>query len=251
MTDTITETRPFAIGDRVTYSEGGRDYTGTVRGIYHAGGIGNDGTPAGQDDSLFVVGSEWRGDYALSTGRQGGDRTFAPDAQDDEQGHWVAVRWDNPRHAEPEPEPEPPTAAALSESAAQVTALEAQVSDLSAQVAAAHNVLSRIGEALRETADRSEWCGEYDRQLAALADSLPNRYGFTDSFRETAQREREWEVCVHWTESSDYSTTVTVAASSLEDAIAQVENDPDAYVDRGYASPNDTEVSWDEFHDGS
>lgn len=83
---------------------------------------------------------------------------------------WAAFRLDS------EPTPSAPTNSEGS-------------SDTDAQLAEAREVLRMIGAALLDTADRSEWCDEYDRKLQRLYDSLPGQFGFDDVFNDAAKRD--------------------------------------------------------------
>lgn len=126
-------------------------------------------------------------------GREGvhGDRDWNLSEYPD----WAAFRLDS----------EPTTQAPLSESPDvqamrdRITALEAQVTDRDSQIDEARTVLRTIGSSLLDTADRSEWCDEYDRKLSRLYDALPGRFGFDDVFNDAAKRDEEHDWVVNIT----------------------------------------------------
>lgn len=254
MTDTltagseITDLASVPFGTRVSVTQHGNRYAGTVHGRLNNTGVGNPPThlwvtdpSLPTDDDLFA--------YSQGEPYRSSDRTW------DEAGAWnnVPGYWFGPSNgatiyvAEPEPERASEDERSHLQALDTITALRAEVSDLQSQVQVARGVIEQIGSALKETADQSEWCGEYERRVEALYGALPGRYGFDSTFRDAAIREREYEVCVHWTVT--YSTTVTVEASSQDAAVEMVADSPRDWVDPFSSSYSD-DVSWDEIHSG-
>lgn len=231
----VTDLGTFRWGDDVIVSADGTDYTGKVYGQHRMDGgtavtslwVASEDMPV--NDYPYAYRQPYPTDYDTYTWPESGDWQNLP-------GSWFGR---GSTFYRPEPEP------MVSE---EVTRLQAEVSDLRSQVDTAKAVIAQIGRALVATAEVMEWCGEYDRRANDLAESLPSRYGFDDTFREAAIRSREYEVCVHWTETRTYSTTVTVEAASTESAVDMVMDSPDSYVDRSDHYPDDTEVSWDDVH---
>jgi hypothetical protein len=83
--------------------------------------------------------------------------------------------------------------------------------------------LAIIGDSLRETADRQEWCGEYERHLEQLLGQLSHHSD--DILREHAERAQDYTVRVTY--------VTTVRASSREAAIEEVQecHDWSSYAD--------------------
>lgn len=84
-----------------------------------------------------------------------------------------------------------------------------------------------IGQALKETADRNEWCGEYDRQVANLIDSGALSTMGAATLQEVALREQEYRVEVEVT----IRTSVVVTAMDEDSAADIVRDDPSSYID--------------------
>jgi hypothetical protein len=89
--------------------------------------------------------------------------------------------------------------------------------------------LTTIGESLAATANRREWCDEYESHLDRLLSALPYQEGIRETLNAAASRQREYEVCIHYTVSG--TTTVTVSASDEDSAAELVSSDPWNYVD--------------------
>jgi hypothetical protein len=208
MTDTATLTR-VTFGDRVTYNYGSGNYVGTVRGHFVPAGVGVDGEGNARD-SWFVTadrvsaappyayapplttGNEysWQDGYTPATG---------------EVGQWV-------RSNELQPAPDAATVdpSAHQEALDTITRLRAELSEQTALVTTAHDVVRSIGEALAETADRSEWCEEYESKVERLLGNLPARGGFASTFGDAANRSHDYRVY--------FTGTVVVAGRNADQA---------------------------------
>lgn len=85
-----------------------------------------------------------------------------------------------------------------------------------------------IGEAVRETADRHEWCGEYDRHVQNLLNSGTLSPIGVEAFREAALREQDYLVSLTIT----LNVSARVTASDADSAAEIVTDDPSSYIDR-------------------
>lgn len=82
--------------------------------------------------------------------------------------------------------------------------------------------LTRLGEDIKDTADRNEWCGEYDRLLDEALSRLRSQV-VLDSFGEAARRQSDFTVTFTATQ------TVTVTARNELDALDEAREMIDAY----------------------
>jgi hypothetical protein len=140
-------------------------------------------------------------------------------------------RWFSVSHVQPDTSEEAPSVAAEAPAESpEVTALKAEVERahartraLQAEVSAMRSDVAIIGDSLKETADRQEWCGEYERHLEELLGKLS---GYSDDIlREHAERAQDYTVTVTF--------TTTVRATDRNDAIEQAQEgamEYDAYM---------------------
>jgi hypothetical protein len=122
---------------------------------------------------------------------------------------------------EPNPEADSAQVAALK---AQLSAAEGRESTLKHVIQSMERDLAIIGDSLKETAERQEWCGEYERHLEQLLGKLS---GYSDDIlREHAERAQDY-----YTVRVTYTTTVR--ASSRAAAIEEVQecHDWSSYAD--------------------
>lgn len=136
---------------------------------------------------------------------------------------------------------------------ADIVRLRADVEIANGQAQAARNALADaraqhdrdvrvIGEAVKDTSNRHEWCGEYDRHVRDLLDSgrlSPIGY---EAFQESATREQDYRVTVRLV----IETSVSVTAQSSDAAAEIVGDDVSSYVDRydlSWDNVTDTEVT--------
>ena len=99
-----------------------------------------------------------------------------------------------------------------------------------------------IDATMREAQEAHDWCTEYDDAVEVLNSRL--HVGFL------TMPEREREFTVHLTVTRTYSTSVSVTASSDDDASEIVENDADSYVDLSYLSPDEEDITVTEVYEG-
>jgi hypothetical protein len=145
------------------------------------------------------------------------DSALLQDTADDVTGRWVSL--ENIRRVS-----DPEATDREAELQAEVNRLQALNANQARTISVAHDVIRAIGNATAETADRREWCGEYEQHLEALFDTLPTEGGFDQTFREAASREREYTVY--------FSGSISVMASSRDDARDRAWDDdsaPDSY----------------------
>lgn len=214
----------FTFGQTVTARVGGETFTGIVRGKY---------APEGESAPSWLVCADDlprnRAPYASHQTRTVSPRfTYAEDYprdvayEDAPIGVWVGE-------------------AELSAAVAAATEATTPTTPAGPDPVALR-VLRIIGEAMAETSDRHEWCGEYERILDNLIDTLPSGE-YRDAFSDAAHRDREYRVAVEWTVSGTYYVNVT--ASSEDAAVSEVQDDPSGYVDwyslRGSVDSSDVE----------
>lgn len=94
--------------------------------------------------------------------------------------------------------------------------------------------LTIIGEALKETADRHEWCDTYDQSVSDVVGRLS--YAGSDVFREAAIRTQEYVV--------RFSGSVTLTASSADAAAEEFSSDPTSYIDTYGLSVDEVEADY-------
>lgn len=94
--------------------------------------------------------------------------------------------------------------------------------------------LTIIGEALKETADRHEWCDTYDQSVSDVVARLS--YMGQDTFREAAIRSQEYVV--------RFSGSVTITASSADAAAEEFSSDPTSYIDTYGLSVDEVEADY-------
>lgn len=127
---------------------------------------------------------------------------------------------------------------------AEIVRLRADVEILRADLRNARQAHARdvrvIGEAVKETANRHEWCGEYDRHVRDLLDSGQLSPTGHEVFSEAALREQDYLVSLTVT----LNVSARVTASDSDHAAEIVSEDPSSYIDR-------YEISWDNVTDVS
>jgi hypothetical protein len=213
-----------SLGDRANLTRNGVTATGTVYALQHEDRAD---TPVryvwvSTDDTYDYPYADFIRTSSYS------HRVAVPheDAPEGLRGHWFDLRDYTVSPAEPvgitsaTPEGTPSEAAQVPAESPEATALKAQVEAaetrarmLQQEVNAMRSDLTIIGEHLKATAERHEWCGEYEEHLERLLGALS---GYSDDYlREAAERVREFTVT--------YTYTTTVEA-------------PDAYTAREYAS---------------
>jgi hypothetical protein len=223
---TRREPEPYvpSLGDRVNLTRNGETTTGTVYALQHGDGAD---TPV----RYVWVSTSDTYDYPYADFvRQSAyaHRVSVPheDAPEGTRGHWFDVRDDyTVSPAEPvgitsaTPEGTPSGPAQAPAESPEVTALKAQVEaaesrarTLQQEVNAMRHDLTIIGEHLKATAERHEWCGEYEEHLERLLGALS---GYSDDYlREAAERMTDYRVTVTY--------TTTVRASDSSSAIDEV-----------------------------
>lgn len=178
----------------------------------------------------------WQPATISSIAQHEGLRDTAPDNTD-----YVLVLLDNPHDGWGSTYTSVPSGKSLrwvdhirTVSEGEATTSPAEPTGPTVSLAVARGILSLIGEELANTAERSEWCGEYENRVIDLVYSLRANYGtravgLIDAFEESARRQRSYDVVVDYTVSG--SVTVTVDARNEEDAREKVQEDLWSYID--------------------
>jgi hypothetical protein len=223
---------PYApkLGDRVTVpADGDNRAQGRIYATY--------GTPV----SEVWVGSVDNADqraypFAELIGPGTTPYAVADDVPEGTRGRWFSVSLVQPDTSEEAPSEaaeapaEVPMGDALETALQAVRDLESERETLRSRLSTTQSVITSmerdlaiIGDSLKETADRQEWCGEYERHLEELLGKLS---GYSDDIlREHAERAQDYTVTVTF--------TTTVRATSVEDAIEQAQEgamEYDAYM---------------------
>ena len=216
MTDTEVSSA-YAVGERVVYTKRTNGFTGEARVV----SVDSRGVPT---------------EVAFDDDSQGWP-TYASGVR--EGGHWSVESGDTYARMSSTAVDAP---ADLSPEAAELIRVRADLITARSALRAAQSAhlrdLSTIGEALRDTAERHEWCGEYDSEVDNLLPHLSD-YG-RETFRESAQVSRERDFTVSFTVTLTGSTTVT--ASSDEEASEMVGENIGEYLDRYSASVDDVTI---------
>jgi hypothetical protein len=211
---------PYAprLGDRVTVpTDGDSRAQGRIYATYS--------TPV----SEVWVGSAEGSDsfcYPWSEVRADGPWERYSDVPEGTRGRWFGVSSVQPDTSEEAPS----EAAEASAESPEMTALKAQLSAAEGRESTLKHViqsmerdLAIIGDSLKETADRHEWCGQYEEHLEELLGKLS---GYSDDIlREHAERAQDYTVTVTF--------TTTVRATDRNDAIEQAQEgamEYDAYM---------------------
>jgi hypothetical protein len=156
----------------------------------------------------------------------GAPYAVADDAPEGTRGRWFSVSLVQPDASDEAPSvaveapAESPEVAALRLRAERAESLAESRREV---IVSFERDLAIIGDSLKETADRQEWCGEYERHLEQLLGQLS---GYSDDIlREHAERAQDYTVRVTY--------TTTVRASSREAAIEEVQecHDWSSYAD--------------------
>jgi hypothetical protein len=141
---------------------------------------------------------------------------YSDDVPEGTRGRWFSVSLVQPDTSEEAPSvvaeapAESPEVAALK---AQLSAAEGRESTLKHIIAQMERDLAIIGDSLKETADRHEWCGQYEEHLEELLGKLS---GYSDDIlREHAERAQDYTVTVTF--------TTSVRATDPNDAIEQAQ----------------------------
>jgi ABC-type amino acid transport substrate-binding protein len=176
------------------------------------------------DDTRTVWG------YPLTDVTNGGTATdvvVSDSAPEGTRGHWVSVSEVAPRDTSEEA---PSVVAEAPAESPEVTALKAQLSAAEGRESTLKHVITSmerdlaiIGDSLKETADRHEWCGQYEEHLEELLGKLSGYSG--DILREHAERAQDFTVTVTF--------TTTVRATDRDNAIEQAQEgamEYDAYM---------------------
>ena len=221
--------RPLQVGDVVDATRGGL----TRRGLVYA--TQRDSEPEPEPRYIWVggAGDEWHDAYSsrysdISEDSYAGSfRVAMPHdmVTEDVRGHWFYVKDEQRDHTVTlvGPKLDSETVEEGPSEPVDVAALKAEIEALKAagealgrqneQQASTISTLKRdivtIGEHMRATANRRDWCGEYEAAVTEVFDALSTVSD--DLFKAAASRETEWTV--RYT----YSTTVT--AASEQDAI--------------------------------
>jgi hypothetical protein len=151
---------------------------------------------------------------------------YSDDAPEGTRGRWFSVSQVQPDTSEEAPS----EAAEAPAESPEVTALrlraeraEALAESRREAIVSFERDLAIIGDSLKETADRQEWCGQYEEHLEELLGKLSGHS--EEILREHAERAQDYTVTVTF--------TTTVRATSEEDAIEQAQEgamEYDAYM---------------------
>jgi hypothetical protein len=213
---------PYAprLGDRVTVpTDGDNRAQGRIYATYNTPvsevWVGS----AGGTDSFTYPWSELAAD--------GPWERYSDDVPQGTRGRWFSVSQVQPDTSEEAPS----VAAEAPAESPEVTALrlraeraEALAESRREAIVSFERDLAIIGDSLKETADRQEWCGQYEEHLEELLGKLSGHSD--DILREHAERAQDYTVTV------TYSTTVR--ASSQEAAIEEAQECTDAYTITSY-----------------
>jgi hypothetical protein len=209
---------PYAprLGDRVTVSLGANvtsalgvnRWAGTVYATY---GVNRETTT-----DVWVGGTDFGYTYAYPFDQVGETHTKADDVPAGVVGHWFTVSSVQPDTSEEAPS----EAAEAPAESPEVTALrlraeraEALAESRREAIVSFERDLAIIGDSLKETADRQEWCGQYEEHLEELLGKLS---GYSDDIlREHAERAQDYTVTVTF--------TTSVRATDRNDAIEQAQ----------------------------
>jgi hypothetical protein len=232
--DALARVEPEAyvpqIGDRVTATNSGVRRVGTVYAIQR------EATTDARVEFVWVGGTSEAGwgaeDYRLTSfdilRDYGGTpiRTISENVPEDVRGQWYYVLHSDT--VTPAPVAQDATESAAEESPEvrslrrDLTSAQESVERLRDTIRAMQRDLATIGTSLKETADRHEWCGEYERHLEELLGQLSTHSD--DILREHAERAQDYTVRV------TYSTTVRASSESAAIEQAQEEMDGDTIV---------------------
>jgi hypothetical protein len=212
------EPEPYAprLLDKVNVTEDGWDYPGT---IYATTGSPVRHVWVSNDDSTQNV---WGYPFA-DVSDASGETTAAPTSSvpDGTRGHWVTVPEVAPRETSEEgpsgPAETPAESPEVTALKAEVERLQRQISTQFSRICDLQNDVGKIGDALKATAERHEWCGEYEEHLEDLLNSLSS--ASVDILRDHAERATDYTVTVTY--------TTTVRASNSDAAIEEVQENHD------------------------
>jgi hypothetical protein len=226
------ETYVPQIGDRVIATKGGDRRVGTVYATQR------EATTDTRVEFVWVGGTAeagWDAEYRLTSFdilREYGPssvRTISENVPEDVRGQWYYVLQSDTVTPAPVAQEQAQEATETPEESPEVQSLRAQLSAsqesverLRDTIRAMQRDLATIGTSLKETADRQEWCGEYERHLEELLGQLSTHSD--DILREHAERAQDYTVRV------TYSTTVRASSESAAIEQAQEEMDGDTIV---------------------